>query len=247
MKNSILTKIALVVLTLSMAPASQAIIGGKLVGSDDPIARSTVGIILQTAQGQAICTGSLVSATQVLTAGHCAMGATRIFIVFGTDVAAAANDVGKIREVTGRQVDPSYIKAANGLASSDHSDVAVLSFRGGVPAGFAPIRLMNRELAKSVMKDEARIVLAGFGASDYYASGGSGVLRKINTKIDKFYNSGRSVKVGTSDHGACHGDSGGPAIINVGGQNYVFAVTSRSTAVGNDGTCSGRAIYSLIY
>jgi V8-like Glu-specific endopeptidase len=247
MKNSLFSFVLFIAASFGMASSSYAIVGGKLVASDDPIARSTVGILLQTAQGTAICTGSLISATQVLTAGHCAVGAQQIYIIFSTNIMQGAKDVGRVRQVVARRVSPDYIATALGVGdSSDHSDVAVLTFAGGVPAGYVTAKLMTRELAAVALRDEGRVTLAGYGATDYNATEGSGVLRKINTKIDKFYVSGKSVKVGTSDHGACHGDSGGPALVAYNGVNYVFAVTSRATAT-SGGSCTGRATYSLIY
>ena len=247
MKNSIFSFVFSAAILFGSASSSYAIVGGKVVASDDPVARSTVGIVMQSSQGTGICTGSLISATQVLTAGHCAVGAQQIYIVFSTNIMEGAKDVGRVRQVVARRVAPDYIATALGVGdSSDHSDVAVLTFAGGVPRGYTTAKLMTRELAAVALKDEGRVTLAGYGATDYYATEGSGILRKISTKIDKFYVSGKSVKVGTSAHGACHGDSGGPAIVSYNGVDYVFAVTSRATAT-SGGACTGRATYSLIY
>lgn len=235
----------LFVLGLLAALPSYAIVGGKDVAANDPLARSTVALLMTSAQGTAICTGSLVSANQILTAGHCAMGGDKIYAIFSTNVRLGSQQISLMREVVARRVAPSYYRSTVYSYSGDPSDVAILTIKGGAPAGFVPAKLITADIARSALSVGARITLAGYGATDFYATKGAGVLRSIKTKVDKFYISGRSVKVGSSDHGACHGDSGGPAIVSYEGQDYIFAVTSRSTQP--DGTCTGRAIYSLIY
>ena len=226
---------------------AQALVNGKPVDANDPVAQTTVGILTRDAHGDGICSGTLISNNQVLSAGHCATGIdVKIYIIFHTDMRVGFKDPMRTRLVTDRKIDPSFI--LNGNTGKDHKDVSIMTFTGGIPAGtnYHPAKLMSASLAPFVMKDEARITLAGYGATDYYARGGEPILRKISTKIDKYLASGKSVKVGTHAHGACHGDSGGPAFIDYNGQSYVFAVTSRATST-SDGECTGRAIYSLIY
>lgn len=242
MKNLILSVITAA--SLFTASSSMAIIHGDEVKRGDPVSKFTVAIMMQTSNGWGICSGSIIRSDMILTAGHCASGIQSAMIVFKRDVTGLSNvDREFIRPVVSVNIDPSYILGSAGIKAS-YRDVAIMKFSGGLPSGFKAVRLLSPKVAPQLIQREQKVVLVGFGASDFYAKEGSGVMRKIRTKIDKVYYDGTGVKVGTAGHGACHGDSGGPALIESNGEYYLFAVTSRATMPVS--SCSGRAVYSRV-
>lgn len=251
---------------------NSAIIAGTLVGAQEAISKSIVGIYSshEGEQGVAICTGSLLPGNLVLTAAHCVD--QYMTIVFATDMDNATD--AQVRQVDKGAVSPYWASRQN--ADKDHGDIALLHFQGTVPAGFTPATMLTDA---SVLKNGAQVILAGFGANkvvqtpidtktypDLIAAiqagevvcddpmkltncakvdmQGAGVLRKTTVTIaDSKYAQSEILLNQTTGTGACHGDSGGPAYVSVKGKLYLWGVTSRGEKdPRND--CSQYSVYT---
>lgn len=192
------------------------------------------------------CTGTLIAPDVVVTAGHCASFATRVY--FGSDVSKP----GKIVKVRQRVRHPQYRQGGK------QNDLMVLLLATRVE-NIAP-----RAIAAKAMIDKAtdgRVV--GFGNTDPLGSTGYGVKRQVDVPIAS--PACRGTVDGESDQTAygcdvglelvagkpllakdsCTGDSGGPFYldVDVGNGAWVIAgATSRATnSAPND--CGDGGVY----
>jgi hypothetical protein len=175
------------------------------------------------------CTGTLIAPKVVLTAGHCADFATRIFI--GTDV----TQPGAVVKVTRRVRHPQYHRGKR-------NDLMVLILEKRVD-GIAP-----RKFAKKAGVDAAtdgRVM--GFGNTDAGGSFGYGQKRFVDVPVaspgcrgnvdGEDDNVTYGCDVGLElvagrpllARDSCTGDSGGPFYLQQGGQWLLAAATSRAT------------------
>lgn len=190
------------------------------------------------------CTGTLIAPDVVVTAGHCADFATRVF--FGGDVTKQ----GKIVRVKERVRHPAYHQGGK------QNDLMVLVLADRVE------NIEPRKLAAKALTDEAtdgRVV--GFGNTDPMGFAGYGIKRQVDVPIASPACAG--TVNGDSDHTAygcdvglefvagkpllkkdsCTGDSGGPFYLEAAAGEWVIAgATSRATnSAPND--CGDGGIY----
>ena len=192
------------------------------------------------------CTGTLIAPDVVITAGHCASFATRVY--FGGDVSKA----GKIVKVRQRVRHPQYRKGGK------ENDLMVLLLAARVD------NIPPRAIATKAVIDKAtdgRVV--GFGNTDPLGSTGYGIKRHVDVPIAS--PACKGTVDGESDATAygcdaglefvagkpllskdsCTGDSGGPFYVDldVGNGKWVIAgATSRATnSAPND--CGDGGIY----
>lgn len=218
------------------AATQSGIIGGSEVKAGSALTKSIVALY-DTVQGQ-LCTGTLLPNNIVVTAAHCmALKPQDLLVIFGTKVDKSA----QARKVTGAEANPNY--AIHGDEEKDNGDIAVVHFEGTVPAGYQPAQVLT-DVSK--LKNGASVTLAGYGISDGKNKTGAGVLRSVSVKIADAKFSETEVKLDQRQgRGACHGDSGGPAYVSVGGKSYVWGVTSRGTDDMYD-LCNQFAVYTSI-
>ncbi len=225
-------KIKMVFLFLSlhsMAFAEVNIIGGTKVSSADWISKTVVALVSRSESGEALCTASLVADDLAVTAAHCLASIegdkiSTLSLVFAHDLKLAT---------------PGNIRAVDNGLIPDSGDVALIHFKGGLPAGYSHSDLLpfNKKL-----KAGESVELAGFGISDATHDTGAGVLRKVKVKILNPEFSATEVEMDQSHGGgACHGDSGGPAYVIINKHPFLFGITSRG-----GGNCDQDVIYSTI-
>jgi len=177
------------------------------------------------------CTGTLIAPDVVITAGHCASCATRVF--FGGDV----SKTGKIAKVRERVRHPQYRQGGR------QNDLMVLLLSTRVE------NVPSRQIAKKALIDKAtdgRVV--GFGNTDPLGSAGYGIKRQVDVPIAspacKGTVDGEPDRVAYGcDLGlefvagkpllakdSCTGDSGGPFYLQTADGDWVLAgATSRAT------------------
>ncbi len=210
------------------------IIGGKDISSSDPLIKGIVAVY--NASEGALCTGSLLQNNVVLTAAHCiGEKPSDLFVLFDTVLSGSS-----LR----RPVDQTEVSAewaTNQDNDTNTGDIAVLHFTGTLPAGYAAATLLTDI---SVLKAGATVTLAGYGISNGVTSEGAGTLRETDVTIADAAFSKTEIKLDqTHGQGACHGDSGGPAYIQVNGQYFLWGITSRGVDDPNN-DCSRYSAYT---
>ena len=189
------------------------------------------------------CSGTLIGPNVVLTAGHCADFATRVF--FGNDV----KKVGKVVAVKQRVRHPKY-------RQGQHNDLMILILQESVQT------VQPRKMASKTLIDKAtdgRII--GFGHVDPNGLFGYGIKRMVDVpivstncrgKIDGeddnlSYGCDRGLEIVAGrpllERDSCKGDSGGPFYILDGAGEWLIAgATSRATDSAMH-TCGDGGIY----
>jgi len=147
------------------ADTRDSIMGGTPSAPTSQMGISTVAIYNQ--KGGYMCTGSLLPDNFILTAAHCVEGApSDLVLVFNTDMDSVLNahepDVKQelMRTVIATRVHPDYIYDQEKAPEFNASDIALLKFRGTVPAGYAPAKMLKDS---SLLKRGATVKVAGFG------------------------------------------------------------------------------------
>ncbi len=167
------------------------------------------------------CTGTLVAANVVVTAGHCHGGCTdRVFV--GDDVDKA--DEGTVIEVADAVRHPEYDDDT--LAN----DLSVLILAEDA-------EVTPRAIASEDALDGAQAVrLAGYGNTDVDSMGGYGIRRMVDVPLagtDPAFGANAETEFVAGapflDRDSCNGDSGGPAYVKSGEQWYLVGATSRAT------------------
>lgn len=215
------------------------IVGGMNVAANDPIQRSTAAMYSPSSNGPggSLCTASLIAPNMAVTAAHCVQGDSYSpVMIFGNDVRSPQS---VRRPITGEIVNPAYGKKRG----MDQGDIALVKFGGGLPPGFKPASLDSND---SVAKGE-RAILAGYGVSNARTKEGAGILRKTEVAVAN-PRTGKSEMIfdQSHGHGACHGDSGGPAYFKRGGKMILGGVTNRSYPNTAADDCAHKVVYTKI-
>lgn len=235
------------------------IVGGSNVAAGEDIAKTTVQIFTVQTRRDALgvlritnvagCTGSLLANDIVLTAAHCTTdNPNYILLYFSTqapnmkELLASVNTNPLVRRVVGGKVGTNW----PGLTESqlaDWGDIALLKFKGGIPQGYQLAQLLPSD---AELKAQQAVTLAGFGLTDGVRNIQSDRLLKVDiTILDPNYSKSEMVVDSGNGKGPCHGDSGGPAYVNVNGQRFVAGVTSRAESKTDPkGLCIGDTIYT---
>lgn len=191
------------------------------------------------------CTGTLVHPRIVITANHCLREAQQnTQVVFGE------------KSFAEYRVNASCKAMNGGKTAPRNGDFAYCKLERAVKdVPIVPI-LMGCELA--ALKKAQEVVLVGFGLTGADNKSSAGTKREVVTPLhDSPGASGagaNEILVGHASKGACYGDSGGPAYINLsaidefknkpGAGWRVFGVTSGKGPGGEP--CASTSIYGLI-
>jgi uncharacterized protein (TIGR03382 family) len=209
-----------------LSTAAEAIVNGT---PDTSAAhRAVVAIRITVGGSRALCSGTLITPRVVLTAAHCAVltsDPASYLVGFGDDTTGAAMQwlgVDKVRP------HPLYTDAAAG------ADIALLHLSADAPADAVPIPALPGTLALGAGAVGQSADLVGFGddALGHYGTKLHLALPIGVVCLDQACPIPGGACAPTSlgfvqtTGGTCSGDSGGPALVVVGAQEYVAGITS---------------------
>jgi hypothetical protein len=174
------------------------------------------------------CTGTLISPRAVLTAAHCITSATpdRYVVVFGDAISSPARIDRYASEIW---VHPGYHQPTH------TNDIALLRLSDDPPDGVTPIPNLPSGLGITLADLGVMLEFVGFGRTE---TGQEGVKMTMNNELTWLctqpggcvvdgYDVAQNTFCEDQDPGGlCIGDSGGPALINRAGTEYVAGVTS---------------------
>jgi secreted trypsin-like serine protease len=261
LKTNMFAIVGLVVGLSSSAMAADAsvmpIVGGTSVPQSSVIAHRVVALFFMTTTNQqAACSGSILNDSQILTAAHCVANFKQGLVIFSTSNMLALvqsafknglSAVPQARLMTGVKQEPGF-PGGEPSGDGEFNDLAVVTFQGGLPAGYEPAKFLDQASALAVLQKGAPVTLAGYGITSppkqqpgaptqqtfmtADPNQGVGTLREVAVQATNFSAQGIDLFVaGPAHHDACSGDSGGPSMVVVGGETYVVGVASRSDCV----------------
>lgn len=194
-----------------------AIVHGQKLRVDSDLSHMVVAIVSELPQGEALCTGSIISKNLILTAAHCVdHNPTKVKIIFASNIKKANAD--QLRDVTAIYQNPYW----NKMDSAKKGDLAILQFDGKLPVGFSPVHFASTNFK---LKAGDAVVFAGYGVTNGQRHSGSGVLRTTKTQVIEFKSETEVVTDGRRTS-VCFGDSGGPAFSLINGQMVQWGVAS---------------------
>ena len=222
---------ALALLTLiSFCPSASAMVGGAEVVRGTGAGRHIVMII--STRGS-LCTGTAIARDLVLTGGHCVAPAASYRVLL-PDIKPPGLAIRSIA------IHPRYNPKdyASGRVTAD---VALIKLEQPLPASVAPAALAP----VTPVAPGDRFVIAGYGGTSPGSETGNGLPRAAaliatgkpgTLQIRLFDPATRDQRAGL---GACTGNSGGPAFVEVNGIFAVIGVVSWSTGAASTAGCGG--------
>jgi len=248
-RKTLLAVLALATCVVGLVAASPA--GAITEGTRDTI-HTNVGLVrFTTADGRFRCSGTLISQTVVLTAGHCTEGpATNVYVSFDTDLALDPLAPGitpaekanrEAHYITGTaHPDPGWTGTLS-LSKQHDQGVVVLDAPATtkwpdiVPAPLPPVGYLDRNQGQ--LKNET-FTLVGYGVdigpkkvriTIPERQSTTSYLKNVQSEVVVFQINDQDSKAGG---GSCFGDSGGAVFLNgyvLGDASYVNSFSCNAT------------------
>lgn len=237
------------------------IINGEELKEDSIDSKSLVMLVAPGSESmpQQICTATIISPADLLTAGHCVTDRA----IENPKLVRAFSGVSPFKNKNRTRLDiakiirhPDYKKS-----NSQNNDLAILHLKSVLPSNLRIMKLITEE--KYLPKNNADISIFGYGIFDDRSlntdsvENGAGVLRVGKVRLigepESDFEKG-FIFSQENKAGACFGDSGGPAtVVNESGQRIIVGVgsavfdseTEPSRAENN--VCAKKSYYISIY
>ena len=232
------------------------IVGGSLVNEDDSDAHMVMMLNIISDDGHLeICTATAIAPDVLLTAAHCASGATadHAFITLYHSITCESGfdihrNIARISSfVVNEQFDPALVNGSS--VDQIVGDVALIFLQESLPS-YYPIHKIAHV---ADIPSTSPLYLLGYGSTsavitDKGTSGpGAGTLRRAQLPFSDVTIDATNKKVNidqSAGEGICTGDSGGPGFVEVNGEFEILGVNSYVGGP-NDNICTGQATMTL--
>ena len=196
---------------------SDPITRGQTLKPNNNLSHFIVAVVAGQAAGQALCTGSILSESMILTAAHCVEGQpTKVQIVFANNVKKAT--LAQTRMATAIYQNPFW----HNPSANRKGDLAIIKFSGGLPKGFLPVKLADDNFE---LNNDQDVLFAGYGVTNGKKETGAGTLRMTKTKVIG-QKSKTEVMTDGRETSVCFGDSGGPGFVFINNEFIQWGVAS---------------------
>ena len=233
------------VLMLSLSFAAKDSFDRPRAGGDEGVQRIYGGspspqgawrhTVALTADGEAMCTGTLIAPQVVLTAAHCMGGGGPDAVSFGNNA-----EKGESVEVESMHLypDPDWTY-----------DVAVLRLKHAAPVAHVQLAM---PCVMEKFRDGDQVTVVGFGATEdddwnVRKNEVTTIVRDHDCSDTNRFLCNQQVSpngefvAGKDGKDSCYGDSGGPVYYRTGGVDYLVGVTSRGATDHDD--CGHGGVY----
>lgn len=234
-------------------PLKSSILNGTAVTADNQLAKSVVSIFAYTNKVWFNkCTASVLSDRLIVTAAHCIKGKSPRDLLVNFSLAALPFEIQQrylfdefnikmrydIRNVKSFKIHPKY--------SVTENDIAILLLDEKAPATAVPVKLLpeeylNRAEQKTIFENETfKATLLGVGVTDMVEMKEAHEMREVT--VPAYFKNNLLITDQRDGRGACLGDSGGPAFIEINSETYLVGVTHGPH--GNVKTCNGEGEFT---
>jgi secreted trypsin-like serine protease len=226
------------------------IIGGQDLSqvNDSNFSIYSVAAIMDTSSlsGSTVCTGTFIAENIILTAAHCVSeNAQDLLIKIGYSIYSedASAHIQALKIIKHKD----YVVGKNDLALIQVNSMNLLEKNIRI----RPVRLVeNFEI-----EFKNNLILLGYGTNQIETSEidsdndlqGAGSLRRVQVLPDAISLVMDSFVIDQSNgFGACHGDSGGPALINQNNEYFLVGVASGVQQGPNQADCVSTSVYTNV-
>lgn len=220
------------------------IVGGEKVANYDVDAKKVVLLFAEDDEGRtSICTSTAIAPNVLLTAAHCI--SKHHYVVFHSSISCESgfDPQQHLARVRGVVKNADWSEDSKDLKNTA-TDVAIVILEKNIPSSYRVMKIANPD---EVNFQSGLVRFIGYGVTDY-EGGGSGILRKTefsitNVEVDKEMN---VVGVDQSNgSGVCSGDSGGPSLVTVNGEEQILGVNSVVSGKDKENLCRDKSFQTL--
>jgi V8-like Glu-specific endopeptidase len=195
----------------------------QIIGGTDDIGDPAIAALFAHKPGEntgSLCTATLITPTVLITAAHCVKPSVvgdgmEFLAIFNPTLSGSPASTQHL--VAETHFDPAF----NETNLTNGHDVAVAILAEPI-TDITPIPWRRTPLPASFSGQNARLV--GYGLNDGFNQTGAGTKRQVTVKIGSVTDT--ILQLGNFGATSCNGDSGGPALVTVDGQEQLVGVTS---------------------